>query len=121
MKRVQPQQGLTMVEVLVALAITAVALLAAGQAMRALTHAAERQQQVMLAQWCADNALVQLRLHPQYPAIGESTHTCAQWGQVLDVQMLVSGTANPSFRRVQAKVMHGGYSVLSVSTVLGRY
>lgn len=121
MKALRFHQGLTMVEVLVALAITAVALLAAGQAMRALTHAAQRQQQVMLAQWCADNALVQLRLHAQYPSIGQTAHTCDQWGQQFDVQVLVSGTANPSFRRVQAKVMQGGYSVLSVSTVLGRY
>ena len=115
------QQGLTMVEVLVALAVTAIALLAANQAMQSLTRGAARQQQVGLAQLCADNALVAARLASQYPPLGESHHTCMQWGQTLHVLVHVAATANPSFRRVQAQVSQDGVSVLSVATVVGRY
>ena len=61
------QRGLTMVEVLIALAVTAIALMAASQSMRAMTQGAQRQGQVTLAQLCAENALVAARLSPQYP------------------------------------------------------
>ena len=115
--------GLTMVEVLVALAITAMALLAASQAMQAMLHGVQRQQEVALAQMCADNALSQLRLAQQYPAIGQSASTCEQLGRHMQVLTSVSGTANPSFRRVQVQVLQApaGSAVLSLSTVMGRY
>lgn len=115
------QRGLTMVEVLIALAVTAIALLAAGQAMRAMTQGAERQEQVTLAQLCAENALVAARLSTQYQALGQSQSECTQRGQAFTVMLWVSGTANPSFRRVQAQVLQGTESVLSVSTLIGRY
>lgn len=110
-----------MVEVLVALAITAIALLAAGQAMRSMIHGAQRQEQVMLAQLCAENALVATRLSSQFPAIGANALACEQMGQAFTVKLWVSATANPSFRRVQAQVFQGDVSVLSIATVLGRY
>lgn len=113
--------GLTMVEVLVALAVTAIALLAAGQAMRSMVHGVQRQEQVTLAQLCAENALVATRLSRHFPAIGSSAVECAQLGKIFTVKLWVTATANPSFRRVQAQVFEGEVSVLSVATVLGRY
>lgn len=115
------QRGITLIEVMVALAITAVALMAASQAMRALINGSERQQQVVLAQLCAENALVGAKLGRQYPVIGQHPSTCVQAGQTFDVTLHVSGTANPSFRRVQAQVLQAGNSILSVTTVIGRY
>ena len=56
------QRGFTLVEVMVALAITAIALAAGLQASSALTRNAGRQSQVLQAQLCAHNALVQMRL-----------------------------------------------------------
>ena len=55
------QRGFTLVEVMVALAITAIALAAGLQASSALTRNAGRQSQVLQAQLCAHNALVQMR------------------------------------------------------------
>lgn len=110
-----------MVEVLIALAVTAIALMAAGQAMQSMTQGAQRQAQVTLAQLCAENALVAARLSPQYPALGQSSSTCEQQGQTFTVTLWVSGTANPSFRRVQAQVLQGADSVLSLTTLIGRY
>lgn len=117
----QWQRGLTMVEVLVALAITAIALLAAGQAMRSMIHAAARQEQVTLAQLCAENQLVNTRLARNFPAVGQQQMLCEQMGRQFTVKLWVSATANPSFRRVQAQVFEGSESVLSIATVIGRY
>ena len=73
--------GFTLIEVMVALAITAIALMAGLQATGALTRNATRQSDVLLAQLCADNALAQLRLLRQMPAIGDMDQTCEQAGQ----------------------------------------
>ena len=54
--------GLTLIEVLVALAIVAVTLAAGIKAAGALTDNARRLQDVTVAQWCADNQLTALRL-----------------------------------------------------------
>jgi general secretion pathway protein I len=114
-------RGFTLIEVLVALAIVAVALGAGISSMSALTRNTERQQLVMLAQLCADNSLVALRLSKQMPSVGSSTQNCEQAGRAFEVQSQVSPTPNPSFRRMDVRVSFERQSVLSVSTVVGRY
>ena len=117
--------GFTLIEVLVALAIVALALSAGIQATGALTRAAERQSTQWLAQLCAENALVQQRLARQLPGTGDTTQTCAQAGQDLQVRLSVRPTPNPNFRRVDAVVsgVVDGVAVnlLTISTVVGRY
>ena len=54
--------GFTLIEVLVALGIVAIALIAGLQATTALTRNAERQSDMLLAQICADNELAKVRL-----------------------------------------------------------
>lgn len=113
--------GFTLIEVLVALSIVAIALVAGLQATAALTNNAQRQSDMLLAQLCADNELGKVRLSPQMPAVGDSTVGCVQAGQSFDVTLTVRPTPNPSFRRVDAQVTQGGYSLLRFSTVVGRY
>ena len=118
--RVQ-QRGFTLVEVLVALGIVAIALMAGLQATAALTRQAQRQSDVLLAQLCAENELIKTRLTRQMPDVGDSTVACAQAGQEFTVVMAVRPTPNPNFRRVDAQVMNGETSILRLSTVVGRY
>ena len=54
-------RGFTLIEVLVALGIVAIALIAGTQATMALTRNAQRQSDVMLAQICAENELINPR------------------------------------------------------------
>lgn len=120
------QRGFTLVEILVALAIVAVALSAGLQATGALTRLAERQSQQWLAQLCAENELTRLRLQGQLPPVGESTQSCEQAGQTLTVRLTVNPTPNPSFRRVEAAVDNpdpaaAGNRLLQLVTVMGRY
>lgn len=117
----RPEQGLTLIEVLVALSIVAIALIAGLQATAALTRNAERQSDMLLAQICADNELAKVRLSAQMPAVGDSSSTCTQAERTYDVAVTVRPTPNPSFRRVDAQVLQGGYSLLRFSTVVGRY
>ncbi len=115
------QRGFTLVEVLVALGIVAIALMAGLQATSALTRHAQRQSDVLLAQLCAENELIKVRLAQQMPGVGDSRVTCEQAGQVFDVVVAVRATPNPNFLRVDAQVLSGDTSVLHLSTVVGRY
>ncbi len=114
-------RGFTLIEVLVALAIVAIALAAGLQATSALTTNALRQSSVLLAHICAENELIKARLSRQMPDIGESSVECEQGGRTFAVGVAVLPTPNPSFRRVDAQVLDGNSPVLRLSTIVGRY
>jgi general secretion pathway protein I len=114
-------RGFTLIEVLVALAIVAIALAAGLQATSALTHNALRQSTVLLAHLCAENELVKARLSRQMPDIGDSTVACVQAGRDFVVNVSVRPTPNPSFRRVDAQVLEANTGILRLSTIVGRY
>jgi general secretion pathway protein I len=113
--------GFTLIEVLVALSIVAIALIAGLQATSALVNNAQRQSDMLLAQLCADNELVKMRLTPQMPSVGDSTARCTQAERQFDVVLTVRPTPNPSFRRVDAQVLQDKVSLLRFSTIVGRY
>lgn len=113
--------GFTLIEVLVALGIVAIALLAGLQATAALTNNAQRQSDVLLAHVCAENELAKVRLSKQMPGVGDTDVACEQAGRSFQVRVTVSPTPNPSFRRVDAQVLDGAYPVLRLSTVVGRF
>ena len=115
------QHGFTLVEVLVALGIVAIALTAGLQATAALTRNAQRQTDLLLAHVCAENELVKVRLARQIPDVGDTSVSCEQGGQVYNVALAVRPTPNPNFRRVDAQVLNGEATVLRLSTVVGRY
>ena len=114
-------RGFTLVEVLVALGIVAIALVAGLRASAALTSNAQRQSDVLLAHICAENQLVAMKLAKQLPSVGDSDQACRQAGQDFNVHIKVAPTPNPSFRRVDAQVFTGHVPVLRLSTVMGRY
>ena len=113
--------GFTLIEVLVALGIVAVALAAGTQATQALINNATRQSDVLLAQLCAENEFVKIRLLRQLPSVGDSTVVCEQAGRVLQVLVSVRPTPNPLFRRVDAKVNDANVPILQLSTVVTQY
>ena len=114
-------RGFTLVEVLVALSIVAIALMAGFQATAALTRHAQRQSDVLLAQVCAENELIKVRLLRQLPGVGDSSINCEQAAQAFTVLLAVRPTPNPNFRRVDAHVTKGNEPMLRLSTVVGRY
>ena len=115
------QRGFTLIEVLAALAIVAIALTAGTQATSALMTNATRQTDVMLGHICAQNELVKARLMRELPAYGDQQSLCEQAGRRYQVVTTVSPLPNPQFRRVDAQVFDERYPVIRVSTIVGRY
>src|ERR1700684_1363530 len=72
------QRGFTMIEVLVALAIIAVALSASLRAVGSLASGEADLHRRLLAGWSADNTLAQLRLTHAWPNVGETSFECSQ-------------------------------------------
>ncbi len=107
-------RGFTMIEVLVALAIIAVALAASIRAVGTMATNASDLHRRLLAGWSADNALAQLRLTHAWPEVGEQSFDCSQGNLQLVCTQRVSTTPNPVFRRVQMSVsMPGRAGVLA--------
>ncbi len=97
-------RGFTLVEILVALAIVAVAL-AAG--MRALAQAADGASALKsrtLALWVAQNVLARAEMSAPAPPLGESAGEETQAGARFAWRATVSATPNPAFRRVDVVV-----------------
>ena len=116
---------MSLIEVLVALAIVAVALAAASRAAGALTLSTERQALTVLAQLCAENELVKLRLSRSFPGAGVQSFSCEQAGRSLVGKLSIAVTPNPNFRRVDARVYESEQAdaaeAYRISTILARY
>lgn len=113
--------GFTLLEVLVALAVTAIALAAGLRAAGVLVDNADRLNDVLAAQWCADNELTALRLRRAFPGVGEAEFSCEQLGRTYAGKIVTRPTPNPSFRRVEAVVSSPeGQPLVTLATVLSR-
>jgi general secretion pathway protein I len=110
MRERRHQRGFTMIEVLVALAIIAVALAASVRAVGSLATGEADLHRRLLAGWSADNELAQLRLSHVFPDIGSRSFDCSQGNLKLVCTQRVTATPNPIFRRVEMFVSTPGRS-----------
>jgi general secretion pathway protein I len=116
--------GFTLIEVLVALGIVSIALLAGMRATDSLVNNAQRLSDVLLGQICVENELIKVRLSKTMPDIGDSTFSCEQAGKTMSGKMTVTATPNLSVRRVDTEVFrteNSASSIVKLSTVVGRF
>ena len=97
-------RGFTLLEVLVALTIVAVALTATMRAMGSMTTASDSLQTRMIATWSAENHLADLRLARVFPDPGARGFACPQGDTQLWCEETIASTPNPVFRRVEVSV-----------------
>ena len=122
MKRRFLQRGFTLIEVLVALAIVAIALAAGTQATTALVRNSQRESDLLLAQLCAENQFAKIRLARVMPAVGDAGLACLQADRALNVTVSTTATLNPNFRRVDVQVRdEANAPIIRLSTVVGRF
>lgn len=97
-------RGFTLVEVLVALTIIAVALIASLRAVGAMSNSAYELRLRTLAQWSAENRLAQIRVQGEWPAVGRRSWDCTQGEAELTCDEEVFATPNAQFRRIEVSV-----------------
>jgi general secretion pathway protein I len=97
-------RGFTLIEVLVALAIVAVALAAGVRAAGSMTQANVELRLKLLAQLAADNRIAELRAATAFPPLGTRNVACPQGRARLECVEEVKSTPNPLFRRVEVRV-----------------
>ena len=115
-------RGFTLLEVLVALAVTAIALGAGFRAADAILLNANRLDEVIAAQWCADNQLTALRLSRGFPGFGVADFACEQLGRSYPGTLVTRPTPNPNMRRIDAVVRdEAGQPLVTLTTVMSRF
>ncbi len=102
--RCAPARGFTLVEILVALAILAVALAAGMRSVAQSSDAATLLKQRTLALWVAQNRLAAAQLANPWPATGQRSGNAEQAGTQLVWREAVDGTPNPAFRKIEITV-----------------
>lgn len=100
-------RGFTLIEVLVALAIFAVALTAASRASSIATDVASSFRERLLAGWVAENRLAEYS-NGIWPDLGERRGTSEQGGLVFAWHERISATGNPLFRRIDIQIFAPG-------------
>lgn len=96
--------GMTLIETLVALAVLAVGLIAA---LRAGASGADLGRELRLRQYAgdaADNALIRIRLERQRTADGSRRLPCPQAGFAFVCEQTLAATAHPEFREARVAV-----------------
>lgn len=114
MPRSAVREGFTLMEALVALTILAVASTGLVRATEAHVDQVRGLQMRTIAQWVAENRLIELRLDPK--ALADGTDRVEMLGRVWDVSVSVGATEDPDLASVTVAVSADGAG--SAQTVL---
>ncbi len=98
------RSGFSLVEVLVALAVVAIALVALLAAAARLTRDADHLRELTLADWVAANVLTESRLREPFPALGKSEGRMRMGPREYRWQRVVQNTPEPALRRIDVHV-----------------
>lgn len=112
-------RGFTLIEILVALAIIAVALAAGMRALAQSTDSATALKARTLALWVAQNRLAAAQIATPWPALGNYQGNATQAGAQFQWREAVTITPNPAFRKIEISVMEPDRPEYQVAHLVG--
>ena len=112
-------RGFTLLEVLIALAIQAIAMLAATRAVGLMTDSAAGLKQRMVASWVAQDQLAQHMARGDWPETGSKTGQSQQAGFAMEWEERVTQTPNAAFRRIEIRVYATGHLDYALAQLVG--
>jgi len=115
----RPAAGFTLLEVLVALAITASGIAAMTAALGGRVDRAAALEARVMGEWLASNRLAELRISRAWPPEGEYTGQAHQGDRPLYYVEQVSNTDDPDLRRVDVRVYADEARTRTVATLFG--
>jgi general secretion pathway protein I len=112
MKSIPRLAGFTLIEVLIALAILAIALTAAMRAASVATDSANETKLRTLATWIAQNRIAEINALSvtSLPSVGESSGRQAMANIEFEWKQKISNTPNTAFRKIEVQVLRPGES-----------
>lgn len=110
-------RGFTLIEVLVALVIAAIALSAISRTTIQATDSAQALRDRQLALWVAQNELTQIRMARLWPSIDTTEGSQSMAGREWQWTLKVAATPEPWLRRVEVEVSEKNRNSASVSLV----
>ncbi|MFL9875027.1 type II secretion system minor pseudopilin GspI [Paraburkholderia megapolitana] len=111
-------RGFTLIEVLIALAIVAIALGAVLRAIGSLASDTESARARLLALWSADNALSDVRISSGWPPVGRSMFACPQGQYRFVCRQIVTALGSPLVRQVAVSVYPSASSSIVLAEVV---
>jgi general secretion pathway protein I len=115
--------GFTLIEILVAVAILAIALAAVQRAGSLAVDGARETRARLAATWAAGNRVAELRARAQFPAVASNRLAVEQAGLSLVIDETVADTGNTAIRRVDLAVSDArepGRVLATITAFVGR-
>ena len=112
-------RGFTLIEILVALAIVAVALTAGMRALAQSADSATALKARTLGLWVAQNRLAAAQVAAPWPATGSYQGNAVQAGATFLWREVVTATPNPAFRKIEITVMEPDRPEYQVARLVG--
>ena len=109
--------GFTLIEMLVALAIVAIALSTISSSFITMVGNSDTLKERMVARWIAENRIVEFNLKSPWPATGVQEGTLEYAGFDWRWNANIKPSPDPDFRRLQVDVRRGNEDNLAASIV----
>ena len=115
------QQGFTLLEVLAALAVISIALVALFSSLSQGTRLTSRIEERMIGNWVASNTMTEIKSITSWPTVGENTTDVEMAGRVWHVNQDIIETEDENVRRIEVSVSLDKKGSFQVASLFGYF